>query len=125
MSSKPWLTRPLEYRFWSQEGALRSYRETMPMRLGPVRWAFFLLAILTVLSTTTWELSWFWLVISAVFVVERTATIWGRGPGARGLAALLIPEIVYDTFIQAVFVKSAADFLLHRGSDWNYVPRES
>jgi cellulose synthase/poly-beta-1,6-N-acetylglucosamine synthase-like glycosyltransferase len=88
-------------------------------------WAFFLLFVLTVLSTATWALSWFWLVISAVFVVERTTTVWGRGPRARGVAALLVPEIVYDTFIQAVFVKSAFDFLLRRGSDWNYVLRES
>jgi hypothetical protein len=72
-----------------------------------------------------WSWSAFWAAITLVFVVERVSTVWSRGPRARLVAVGLFPEIVYDTFIQAVFVKAVVDFALRRGTDWNYVPREA
>jgi cellulose synthase/poly-beta-1,6-N-acetylglucosamine synthase-like glycosyltransferase len=88
-------------------------------------WSFLALMVLTVLASAAYAWSPFWAAITLVFVVERVSTVWQRGPRARLLAALLVPEIVYDTFLQLVFVKTLGDFALRRGTDWNYVPREA
>lgn len=87
-------------------------------------WSFLALFVLLLLSTQVLAWSAFWLAITGIFVAERVSSVWRRGRAARITAALLVPEIVYDTFIQAVFVKSVLDFLLRRDADWNYVPRE-
>lgn len=88
-------------------------------------WSFFILATLTALAVPAWGWSLFWLVVTGVFMVERVVTVWGRGWRARVVAALLIPEIAYDAFIQAVFAKALFDFARRSTTDWNHVPREA
>lgn len=108
---------PVTRKYWLQQAG---------MTYGLIAlWSFFALFVLLLLSASSWGMSFFWVFITGIFVTERVATVWGRGWRARIVAALLIPEIVYDTFIQAVFAKALFDFLRQRDADWNYVPRES
>ena len=46
-----------------------------------------------------------------------------RGSGWRGvlLAALLIPELAYDVYLQVVFVSCLKDISLGRGAEWGHV----
>jgi hypothetical protein len=48
-----------------------------------------------------------WTAITAVFVAERMVTVRRRGWRATLLAAALVPEMLYDLFLQAVLVRSA------------------
>lgn len=86
--------------------------------------AYLILLVLVLLAEDTWAFYPFWLGISAVFVIERVSSVWRGGWQARLIAAPLIIEILYDMFIQAVFVKAVWDFLRRKDADWNYVPRE-
>ncbi len=86
---------------------------------------FLLMTVLMVLSVDAVAFSPFWLTLSAAFVLERVVTVWTGGRRARMLAAVLLAEIVYDVFIQAVFVKCVADALIGRSADWHHVEREA
>ena len=48
----------------------------------------------------------FWVLVGALFAVERTVTVWPGGWRARLLAAPLVIELGYAIFLQAVYVKS-------------------
>lgn len=108
---------PITRRYWLQQAGILYGVLAL--------WSFLALAVLTVLAGVAWSWSAFWAAITLVFVVERVSTVWSRGPRARLVAVGLFPEIVYDTFIQTVFIKAVVDFALRRGTDWNYVPREA
>jgi poly-beta-1,6-N-acetyl-D-glucosamine synthase len=48
-----------------------------------------------------------WTALTGLFVTERCVTIRRRGWRATLLAALLIPEMIYDLFLQTVLIRSA------------------
>lgn len=79
-----------------------------------------LLLALTVLAAGQWVWFPFWMAITGVFVVERVATAWRGGWRARVLAALLVPEICYDLFLQAVFVVSLFEIMTNRRAVWGH-----
>lgn len=76
--------------------------------------------IVTFLSVGAWIWFPFWMAITAVFVLERTLTVWRGGWRARLLSVLLIPEIAYAVFLQAVFVKCLFDITLKRTARWGH-----
>ena len=61
----------------------------------------------------------FWVLVGALFAVERTVTVWPGGWRARLLAAPLLIELVYAIFLQLVYVKSLIDIALGRSKHWN------
>lgn len=61
----------------------------------------------------------FWVVVGALFAVERTVTVWEGGWPARLVAAPLLIELVYAIFLQAVYVKSLFDIASGRSKSWN------
>ena len=61
----------------------------------------------------------FWVLLGALFAVERTVTVWPGGWRARLLAAPLLIELVYAIFLQLVYVKSLIDIALGRSKHWN------
>jgi len=61
----------------------------------------------------------FWALIGALFAVERTATVWSEGWRARLIAAVLLVELGYASFLQAVYVKSLLDIATGRSKHWN------
>ncbi len=81
-------------------------------------WTFFLLIFLQVFASDVWVWYPFWLMMAAIFVVERVTSVWRGGWKARFLAALLIPELLFDTFLDVVFLKGAIDIALNRNAKW-------
>jgi cellulose synthase/poly-beta-1,6-N-acetylglucosamine synthase-like glycosyltransferase len=77
------------------------------------------LSVLSFLAAGLFTIVLFWLVIGALFAVERTATVWKGGWRARLVAAPLLIELGYSIFLQAVYVKSLLDIITGRSKSWN------
>ncbi|MBO1333965.1 glycosyltransferase family 2 protein [Streptomyces sp. VRA16 Mangrove soil] len=89
--------------------------------LGVGALALFLYAVFAVLNLEVngWQgFSPFWTAIMLIFVTERTLTVRRLGWRASLLAAPLLPELLYDVFRQAVFVRSLIDLVLRREARW-------
>lgn len=80
-----------------------------------------LLMLITFLAIDTWIWFPFWTVIGAIFLAERVITAWRGGWRARVLAALLLPELAYDVFLQVVFVNCLWNISLGRQARWGHV----
>lgn len=85
--------------------------------------AAIVLMLITVLALDQWVWFPFWIVIGAIFWVERVITAWPGGWRARLLAALLLPELAYDVYLQMVFISCLKDITLRRGAHWGHVQR--
>jgi hypothetical protein len=84
--------------------------------------AFWTLLLTTVLATPEWVWYPFWIAVGAVFVVDRVVSVWEGGWRARLLAALLLPELAYDLFLNVVYVKGVVDITFARRAQWGHVP---
>jgi cellulose synthase/poly-beta-1,6-N-acetylglucosamine synthase-like glycosyltransferase len=80
-----------------------------------------LLLLISGLALDRWIWFPFWLGVGSVFFVERVITVWSDGWKARALAALLLPELAYDLFLQAVFCKCLFDITWARAARWGHV----
>ncbi len=87
--------------------------------------SFWLLVGITVLATPDWVWYPFWLGIGGVFVADRVVSVWQGGWRARILAATLLPELVYDLFLDVVYVKGVLDITFARQAEWGHVPHEA
>jgi len=87
--------------------------------------AYLLLMTITLLAADGFQLSWFWVAVGCIFVVERVVTVARQGWRGMAIAAVLVIEIGYDLVLQAVYVKSLVDIATGRASGWNTVPREA
>ena len=59
-----------------------------------------------------------WLAVTVVFVVERVVTVRSRGPGQMLLSSVLVVEMAFDLFLQAVQARAFSDALLRRERRW-------
>lgn len=118
-----------------QRGALenlhhyRLSRVTLPyvgqqvgMAVGLVAMWAYLAFTAAIVAAGAFSFSPLWAAIGLVFVAERVVTVWRRGRGARLLAAVLLPEMAYDVFQQAVLVRAVVDALLRRDAAWHHPP---
>ena len=80
-----------------------------------------LLMLITFISVDRWIWYPFWVGIGLVFLAERVITAWRGGWKARLLAAALLPELLYDVFLQIVFVKCLFDITFGRTAKWGHV----
>ena len=60
----------------------------------------------------------FWLAASVVFSVERVVTVRRRGWPQMAMAAVLVVEMVYDVFLQAVQGRAFAQAVLRTQREW-------
>lgn len=60
----------------------------------------------------------FWSSIGLIFVVEKVISVWRAGWRARLVAALLVPELIYDVFQHAVFFRALTDLVRRREEHW-------
>ncbi len=81
--------------------------------------------IVTAISVEAWIWYPFWMAVTAMFLIERTITVWHGGWKARVLSVLLIPEICYAVFLQGVFVKCLLDITLRRTATWGHAGEAS
>jgi biofilm PGA synthesis N-glycosyltransferase PgaC len=83
--------------------------------------SFWLLIMLTALATDGWVWFPFWLAVGSVFIVDRVVSAWRGGWRARLLAALMVPELVYDMYLDLVYVKGIFDITFARKATWGHV----
>ncbi|GAA2003155.1 glycosyltransferase family 2 protein [Brevibacterium samyangense] len=85
--------------------------------------SYFAVLVLMLLAIDHWVWFTFWIAIGLVFMAERVITVWRGGWRARALAALVIPELVFDLFLDIVFVKGVVDMTFGREATWSHVDR--
>lgn len=67
----------------------------------------------------------FWLGVGLVFAIERLVSVWSGGWRARLLGMVLLPELVYATFLNVVYVRGVVDILTGRRAQWSHVVKAS
>ena len=106
---------PQTFRYWAQQ---------LSIGYGVVAlFGYTLLIAITLLALEHWIWFPFWMGIGAVFIAERVVTVWRGGWAARLLAITLVPELLYATFLNIVFVKGVLDIALGRQAAWKHVVR--
>jgi cellulose synthase/poly-beta-1,6-N-acetylglucosamine synthase-like glycosyltransferase len=83
------------------------------------------LMLITFLAVDTWIWFPFWTLVGALFLAERVLTAWQGGWRARLLALTLLPELLYDVFLQAVFINSLWKITTGSTAEWGHVDKPS
>lgn len=104
---------PATFRYWAQQVGI-SYSV---IALS----AFILLMLVTMLAVDAWVWFPFWLGLGLVFVAERVVSVWKGGWRARLLAAALLPETIFDMYLNIVYVKGVIDITVGRKATWHHV----
>ncbi|WP_432543831.1 glycosyltransferase family 2 protein [Kineococcus sp. SYSU DK002] len=102
---------------------LRYWGQQLGIGVGVVAFQLYLLLLLVIALDPGLDfgVTPLWSSVGLVFLAERLVTVWRGGPAARLVAAPLVVELVYDAFIQAVFVRSLTDLLRGREARWHHV----
>lgn len=88
-------------------------------------YSYFALMILMLLAMDTWVWFPFWLLLGAFFALERVITVWHGGVKARLIALLIIPELIFDAFLNLAFLKGVAEIAFGRRAAWKHVEHSS
>ncbi|WP_434811357.1 glycosyltransferase family 2 protein [Microbacterium sp. bgisy189] len=83
--------------------------------------SYFLLIFLTVVALDEFVWFPFWITVGSVFVLERLVTVWRGGWRARVLSVFVLPELVFDMFLNVVFVKGIIDMSFGREAGWSHL----
>ena len=83
--------------------------------------SFWLMVFITLFASDQWVWFPFWIGVGTVFVVDRVVSVWRGGWKARLLAMLLVPELLYDMYLDAVYVKGIFDITFARDASWGHV----
>ena len=106
---------PKTFRYWAQQ---------LGIGYGVIALAAYVaLIVLTVLSVSSWVWFPFWMGLGLLFAVERVVTVWAGGWRARLLATALLPELVFASFLDVVYLKGVMDILFGRRAGWQHVTR--
>lgn len=103
---------PVSIRYWAQQIGIGYSVIALS--------SYFVLLILMIVSMDTWVWFPFWIALGAVFSLERLVTVWRGGWRARLLAVLVIPEALFDLFLDVVFVKGIFDMTFRREAKWTH-----
>jgi len=105
--------KPKTFRYWAQQ---------LGIGYGVIALtAYFALILITSLSIDAWVWFPFWMGLGLLFAVERVVTAWDGGWHARLLAVALIPELVFATFLNVVYIKGVMDILFKRQAGWAHL----
>lgn len=98
-------------RYWLQQAGL--------LMSSLMLLAYLVLMSMTV-ATGTIRFSPFWTSIGMLFVVERVVTVWRAGHRARLVALVLIPELLYDLWLQVTFFHAVGTLLRGSVPQWHH-----
>ncbi|MBK3580998.1 glycosyltransferase family 2 protein [Streptomyces sp. MBT65] len=91
---------------WTRVTA-RYFLQQFLMGFGALSFLIYLTFMATYTTLYGWPgLSPFWTAIGLIFVIEKTVSVRRAGPLAVLVAALMIPEMLYDLFQHAVYFTS-------------------
>lgn len=119
-----------------QRGALENIRQygvtktTLPYIRQQLVMLFGVLAIMMYMLVTAYQIYFgqltagWWSLLGLIFVAERVVTVRSRGLRQQIFAATLIPEMLYDFFLQGVLIKSIFDMCLGRQAKWHHISKE-
>jgi poly-beta-1,6-N-acetyl-D-glucosamine synthase len=71
-------------------------------------------------TTRTIPWSWFWLAVTSFVAFERVWSVKRGGWRAVLLAAAIVPEVLYDLVLHAVYIKSLTDVATHARETWDH-----
>jgi glycosyltransferase involved in cell wall biosynthesis len=81
---------------------------------------FFLTAMVYArIETGTIGWSWFWIYVTAFVVFERVWSVKRGGWKSVALAALVLPEALYDLYLHGVYLKALTDILTGAQATWD------
>jgi len=80
--------------------------------------ALYLATLAYGIGTATMHLQGLWMGVTLIFLAERVVTVRSRGRRPMIVAATLLPEMVYDLFLQATHLKAIADAIIGRRREW-------
>lgn len=107
---------PATFRYWGQQ---------LGIGYGVLALnTYFALQVITFFSLEDWIWFPFWAGLGLLFIFERVFTVRNSGWQAMLVAATLIPELLFEFFLQAVFVKSMFDIAFNRKASWGHVDPE-
>jgi poly-beta-1,6-N-acetyl-D-glucosamine synthase len=72
------------------------------------------------LLTDSVGLALIWTLVGAFFVLERAWSVKRGGWRSVAVSALVVPEVVYDLFLHAVYVRAAIDTATSARESWDY-----
>jgi len=79
----------------------------------------YLASIATTLAATgSVPVSPFWVGVTGVFAIERAVTVRARGAAQMCIAAVLLVEMAFDVFLQAVQLRAFCEAALHTERKW-------
>ncbi|PPB48792.1 hydrolase [Arthrobacter pityocampae] len=104
---------PTTLRYWAQQLGIGYGVIALGAYLG--------LILLTVVSLESWIWFPFWLGLGLLFTIERVLGAWKGGWRARLLAAALLPELLFDMFLNVVWVKGIIDISFGRQANWKHL----
>lgn len=81
---------------------------------------FFTTLVFTLITTGTLGWSWFWIFVTGFVVFERAWSVKRGGWKSIGLAALVVPEVVYDLALHSVYVKALTDSVANARETWDH-----
>lgn len=90
-------------------------------------WGSFMMALmLAVVGIGAWVYGFtsspLWLIVTGIFVVERTITVWSRVDWkGRLLAFLIVPEMAYVIALQVAFIHGLALAIAGKKHEWHHV----
>jgi len=91
------------------------------IHVGILFFPFFVTVVtLATLETGHFPWSWPWFFVSSIVVVERVWTVRKGGFRSVLLAALILPEVLYDLFQHTVFVRALVDSIMNSGGHWDH-----
>lgn len=102
---------PVTRRYWLQQAGLL---------LSSIMLMLYLMLMTLTIATGHFTLSWFWTGIGLVFIAERVVTVWRAGWQARLTAMALLPELIYDLFLQVAFFRAVSQLLRGVKSEWKH-----
>jgi cellulose synthase/poly-beta-1,6-N-acetylglucosamine synthase-like glycosyltransferase len=105
---------PATFRYWAQQIGIGYSVIAL--------YAFMLMMAITVLAVDRWIWFPFWAGLGILFVTERVVTVWKGGWRARVRAALLFPELLFDMYLNTIYVKGIIDLTLGRQPSWTHLP---
>ena len=100
------------FRYWMQQ---------LGIGYGTLALTAYLACMLILIGASdTWVWFPFWLGVGSVFALERVVTAWKAGWVGRAVAVTLIPELLYDLFLDVVYVYGLVQITLARRADWGH-----
>ncbi|MDH6625218.1 biofilm PGA synthesis N-glycosyltransferase PgaC [Streptomyces sp. LBL] len=103
---------------WTRVTA-RYFAQQFLMGFGALSFLAYLTFLIGDTTLNGWPgLSPFWTAIGVLFMVEKTVSVRRAGPRAVLVAALMIPEMLYDLFQHAVYFSSLWGLLRRSEEKW-------